>query len=251
MSQFSPKGFIDESGTAHLTRENDVGDSHLTMNSGSTEPSYKLKGTLWLDDSVTPNIIKIYDGADWVPLMQVDLSNDRAAIHVANYAQNSAPSNPVVGTQWLDTTATPWIWKMYDGACWITLGTVNATTNLFAADSATALVDQGSGGGKVEVSWVNTGVWDMDTNPSPGAIASPIPTEKIISVTGYISDDAETTRYPFTHDPTGTADLYIQKWQQAGDQIIVGRANGGIFDGSLSFDDGVINRGEICIIHAP
>ncbi|MCK5554828.1 MAG: SGNH/GDSL hydrolase family protein [Alphaproteobacteria bacterium] len=38
------------------------------------------------------------------------------------------------GILWLDDSATPWLMKMYDGTDWITLGAVNATTNVFTPD---------------------------------------------------------------------------------------------------------------------
>jgi hypothetical protein len=132
MSQNNLKGYVDESGSAHLTRENNVGDSILTQNSGATPPSYALKGTEWLDTSVTPHIRKQYDGTNWIIIGELDLTNDKFPIHCAGYAQSSAPSNPVPFTQWLDTTATPWVHKIFDGADWITVGTMNATSNTYA-----------------------------------------------------------------------------------------------------------------------
>lgn len=45
---------------------------------------------------------------------------------------NSAPSTPYAGQLWLDDTATPWVLKMYDGIDWITVGEVDATTNLYS-----------------------------------------------------------------------------------------------------------------------
>lgn len=47
------------------------------------------------------------------------------------HSGSSRPSYATGGTIWLDTTGTPWIIKMYDGADDIVIGYVNATTNLF------------------------------------------------------------------------------------------------------------------------
>lgn len=40
----------------------------LTCNSGISRPSYAVKGTLWLDTSVTPHLLKQYDGSADVTL---------------------------------------------------------------------------------------------------------------------------------------------------------------------------------------
>jgi hypothetical protein len=62
--------------------------------------------------------------------------NDRYAATLTNHSGTSRPSYALAGTLWLDTTATPWVLKLYDGTDDITIGTVNVTTNLFAAANA-------------------------------------------------------------------------------------------------------------------
>jgi hypothetical protein len=62
--------------------------------------------------------------------------NDRYAAALTNHSGTSRPSYAVAGTLWLDTTATPWVLKMYDGADDISIGTVNATSNAFDASNA-------------------------------------------------------------------------------------------------------------------
>lgn len=47
----------------------------LTCNSGINRPSYAVKGTLWLDTSVTPNLLKQYDGSADIILGSLDLTN--------------------------------------------------------------------------------------------------------------------------------------------------------------------------------
>ena len=44
---------------------------------------------------------------------------------------NTAPSYAVAGMMWVDDTADPWELKIYDGADWILMGTVDTTSNLF------------------------------------------------------------------------------------------------------------------------
>lgn len=56
----------------------------LSCHSGTSAPSYAVAGTVWLDTtSLTVdgasgiNALKFYDGADWIPLIYVDPTNDR------------------------------------------------------------------------------------------------------------------------------------------------------------------------------
>lgn len=48
----------------------------LTTNSGSQRPSYAVEGTQWLDTSVTPWILKIYDGTDDIIQGYIDPTNN-------------------------------------------------------------------------------------------------------------------------------------------------------------------------------
>lgn len=57
---------------------------------------------------------------------QMDLNLDE--VRRSHKAATAAPS-PVAGVLWVDDSATPWIWKMFDGADWINLFTVHATNN--------------------------------------------------------------------------------------------------------------------------
>ncbi len=61
----------------------------------------------------------------------VSRHNSEAAAMLSCHSGTSRPSYAVAGTQWLDTTATPWVLYKYDGADDIPLGTVNASTNEF------------------------------------------------------------------------------------------------------------------------
>ena len=59
----------------------------------------------------------------------------RDALHTM-HSGSSRPLYAVAGTMWLDTTTTPWVVKVFDGTDDISIGTINATTNLFAAANA-------------------------------------------------------------------------------------------------------------------
>lgn len=65
------------------------------------------------------------------------LGSFRTALE-SQHSGSSRPAYAIAGTLWLDTTGTPWILKIYDGADDISLGTINATTNVFALAGALA-----------------------------------------------------------------------------------------------------------------
>jgi len=50
-------------------------ENGLTCNSGVSRPFYAVKGTLWLDTSVTPHILKLYDGSADISLGTFDITN--------------------------------------------------------------------------------------------------------------------------------------------------------------------------------
>lgn len=69
-------------------------------------------------------------------LIDTHLEPWRDALHSC-HSGSSRPSYAVAGTVWLDTTTTPWVIKIFDGTDDISIGTVNATSNVFNATSAT------------------------------------------------------------------------------------------------------------------
>jgi len=56
---------------------------------------------------------------------------------LTQHSGTSAPTYAAAGCPWIDTTATPWVYNIYDGTDWIALGTINATTNVFQAAGLT------------------------------------------------------------------------------------------------------------------
>jgi len=82
------------------------GTSWLEVKPASVdEPTSPYVGQFWLDTTVSPPVLKIYDGANW---------------QVVNspYKGNTAPTSPYVGQIWLDTSVNPPVLKIYDGANW-------------------------------------------------------------------------------------------------------------------------------------
>jgi hypothetical protein len=57
--------------------------------------------------------------------------NSAIAALLTNNSGSSAPIGPVAQQFWVNTSATPWVLTMYDGAQWVPLGYINATTHLF------------------------------------------------------------------------------------------------------------------------
>jgi hypothetical protein len=61
-----------KSGAALAADLNAWRDALHQMHSGGTAPSYAVKGTVWLDDSASPWVIKFYDGVTWITVFQID-----------------------------------------------------------------------------------------------------------------------------------------------------------------------------------
>lgn len=68
--------------------------------------------------------------------------NAALAAIVSSHKAGSAPSYAVAGTHWVDDSGTPWLWKIFDGADWISFASINPTSNeviLSAVDTDTTL----------------------------------------------------------------------------------------------------------------
>ncbi len=72
-------------------------------------------------------------------LVNTHLEPWRDALHTM-HSGSSRPSYAVAGTLWRDTSGTPWLLKLYDGADDITLGSINATTNVFTLLAGAATI---------------------------------------------------------------------------------------------------------------
>jgi hypothetical protein len=62
--------------------------------------------------------------------LATDLNSWRDALH-STHKGSVAPTYAIAGMQWIDDASTPWLAKRYDGADWITEGSINASTNQF------------------------------------------------------------------------------------------------------------------------
>ena len=59
------------------------------------------------------------------------LLNTNLQAIVTKHSGASAPASPQTYQDWLDTSTTPFTWKVYDGADWIVVGYIDATNNRF------------------------------------------------------------------------------------------------------------------------
>jgi hypothetical protein len=100
MSQASPIIGPNKSGLTYRQEDNDGKQALLTQHKGPAAPGYAAAGTLWLDDAATPWALKLYDGAQWITLMQVNAASDAvmpylgtAPIRVALQASDTGTAN--------------------------------------------------------------------------------------------------------------------------------------------------------------
>jgi microcystin-dependent protein len=92
------------------------------------------------------NWIKPTVGSDddvWGDYLDTNLDSQDSLIRrfMNNFINTSAPAEAQAGTTWLDNTSNPYVLKIYDGADWITIGTMNTTTNSFTTTSAAYIGD--------------------------------------------------------------------------------------------------------------
>lgn len=70
---------------------------------GITAPLNPKVGQIWVDTSVAPPVIKVYNGTNWLEVKPASVDE---------------PSTPYIGQLWLDTSGNPPILKIYDGTNW-------------------------------------------------------------------------------------------------------------------------------------
>lgn len=78
MSQSNPVIGSNKSGLTYRQEDNDGKKALLNHHKGSSAPSYAEAGTLWLDDTATPWALKMYDGADWIVLTNINATSNTA-----------------------------------------------------------------------------------------------------------------------------------------------------------------------------
>lgn len=100
MSQADSQIGSGQSGTAYRTADNAGKKAILNHHKGSSAPSYKEAGMIWLDDTGTPWLLKSYDGTDWITTGAVNASlneftayHGSAALRLLNHAADTGSAN--------------------------------------------------------------------------------------------------------------------------------------------------------------
>ncbi|MBI3441727.1 MAG: hypothetical protein HY052_08030 [Proteobacteria bacterium] len=100
MTQATPTIGANQSGLQYRNADNDGKKALLNHHKGSTAPSYAEAGIIWLDDTATPWILKIYDGTDWIVLASVNATTNAieayhgtAALRLLNHATDTGSAN--------------------------------------------------------------------------------------------------------------------------------------------------------------
>jgi len=83
--------------------------------SGSTEPGDPPDGFVWIDTSVTPPIVKIWDGSRW----RIIGGYDESLIKHPLLVSDVAPEPPPRGYLWCDTSFQNPVVKVWNGTNWI------------------------------------------------------------------------------------------------------------------------------------
>jgi Chaperone of endosialidase len=105
----------------------------------STAPASPVVGQVWVDNSTSPSVVKVWGGtpAAWIPQVGGTVTGA------------TAPTTPVAGTIWIDTSATPNVVKVWDGTAWVTAAPDGSAAAAIANDAKYAT--------KAEMPWKRTG----------------------------------------------------------------------------------------------
>lgn len=100
MSQANPIIGPNKSGLTYRQEDNDGKKALLNHHKGASAPAYAEAGMLWLDDAATPWGLKMYDGADWIRITDVNATANTAvpyfgasAIKTPMYATDMGSAN--------------------------------------------------------------------------------------------------------------------------------------------------------------
>ncbi len=100
MTQATPTIGANKSGIEYRTEDNDGKKALLNHHKGSTAPSYKEAGMIWLDDTATPWLLKFYDGTDWIVMAAVSATANTiepyygiTGLRLLNHATDTGTAN--------------------------------------------------------------------------------------------------------------------------------------------------------------
>lgn len=78
---------------------------------------------------------------------------------VGQNAGGSAPANPLLGQLWLNTSATPYVLEEFDGASWVAVGDLNASTHSWMVPVASGGTGLGAAGASGNLMTSNGSGW--------------------------------------------------------------------------------------------
>lgn len=80
MAQSTDNTLSNQSGASFRTELNSILGAHLSSHKGGSEPSYITTGAFWIDDTSTPWIYKIYDGAASFGFLEINPSTNNVTL---------------------------------------------------------------------------------------------------------------------------------------------------------------------------
>lgn len=87
-------------------RIDDSFDALLSSHSGTTAPTYAVAGTLWYKTiDATSAEVYIFDGADWILLGDLDLTNNLFSPAIRSVFVNETNGTPTISTTYFDGTS--------------------------------------------------------------------------------------------------------------------------------------------------
>lgn len=100
MTQATPTIGANKSGVQYRTEDNDGKKALLNHHKGAAAPTYAEAGIVWLDDTATPWLFKIYDGTDWISMASVNAATNvvetfhgTAGLRILNHAADTGAAN--------------------------------------------------------------------------------------------------------------------------------------------------------------
>lgn len=217
---------------------------------GTTAPTAPSNGDTWVDTNLTPPLLKVYNGTNWIP--------------VGAQASATAPANPYHGQIWVDTTGGVGnaVLKTYSGSAWleisptITTQNLNLTAHNAAADIGAAYVAAGSPaitGDIVIATWGAPASAYMLTGAAPatagnwtslgGSVTFASDAQILAGTVANVAIDPAGLQSRMTATPDATPANDARK-------IVQLNAQGKIDDGFLELDT-MIFRGSVDLTAAP
>jgi microcystin-dependent protein len=119
------------------------------------------------------------DGDLWGDYWNSNINSQDSLIRrqMNNFINTTAPAEAQNGTFWVNNTTNPWTLSIFDGTDWISIGTINTTTNTFTVSSTSNYV----GDIKNSVQTANHGSWLL----CDGTSVSTSTYSGLFALTGY------------------------------------------------------------------